>query len=74
MKLALDCFCGEYLEGDDEEELLNSTRAHVERSHSEVQLADEQVQQIVGGCLRDSGQGTRRPLRPRQPCAPDATF
>jgi predicted small metal-binding protein len=47
MKLALDCFCGEYLDGDDEEELLNSTRAHVERSHSEVQLTDEQVCQIV---------------------------
>ncbi len=47
MKLALDCFCGEYLEGDDEEELLNSTRAHVERTHFEVQLTDEQVRQIV---------------------------
>jgi hypothetical protein len=33
MKRALDCFCGEYLEGDNDEELLNWTRAHVQRKH-----------------------------------------
>ncbi len=47
VKRALDCFCGEYLEGDDDEELLNWTRAHVSREHSDVKLADEQIQQIV---------------------------
>ncbi len=47
MKRALDCFCGEYLEGDDNEELLNWTRAHVSRKHSGIELSGEQVQQIV---------------------------
>ena len=47
MKRALDCFCGQYLEGDNDEELLNWTRAHVSRKHSDMELADEQIQQIV---------------------------
>ena len=46
-KRALDCFCGEYLEGDNDEELLNWTRAHVQRKHSDMDLTDEQIQQIV---------------------------
>jgi predicted small metal-binding protein len=47
MKRALDCFCGEYLEGDNDEELLNWTRAHVQRKHSDMDLTDEQIQQVV---------------------------
>jgi predicted small metal-binding protein len=47
MKRALDCFCGEYLEGDNDEELLNWTRAHVQRKHSDMDLTDEQIEQIV---------------------------
>jgi predicted small metal-binding protein len=47
MKRALDCFCGQYLEGDNDEELLNWTRAHVQRKHSDMDLTDEQIQQIV---------------------------
>lgn len=47
MKRALDCFCGEYLEGDDEKELLNWTRAHVERQHPDLQLTEEQVRKMV---------------------------
>ena len=47
MKRALDCFCGEYLEGDNDEELLNWTKAHIERQHPNMQLTDEQVRQIV---------------------------
>jgi hypothetical protein len=47
MKRALDCFCGEYLEGDNDEELLNWTRAHVQRKHSDMDFTDEQIQQIV---------------------------
>ncbi len=47
MKRALDCFCGEYLEGDDNEELLNWARAHVERQHPDMQLTDEQIRQMV---------------------------
>ena len=47
MKRALDCFCGEYLEGDNDEELLNWTRAHVQRKHSDMDFTDEQIQQVV---------------------------
>ena len=47
MKRALDCFCGEYLEGDNDEELLNWTRAHVQRKHSNMNFTDEQIEQIV---------------------------
>ncbi len=47
MKRALDCFCGEYLEGDNDEELLNWTRAHVQRKHSDMDLTDEQIEQVV---------------------------
>ncbi len=47
MKRALDCFCGEYLEGDNDEEPLNWTKAHLERQHPDMQLTDEQVRQIV---------------------------
>jgi predicted small metal-binding protein len=47
MKRALDCFCGGYLEGDNDEELLNWTRAHVQRKHSDMDLTDEQIEQVV---------------------------
>jgi hypothetical protein len=47
VKRALDCFCGTYLEGDDDEELLNWARAHVSRKHSDMELTDEQIRQIV---------------------------
>ncbi len=47
MKRALECFCGEYLEGDNDEELLNWTKAHIERQHPDMQLTDGQVRQIV---------------------------
>jgi len=43
----MNCFCGEYLEGDDQEELHNWTKAHMERQHSEIQLTDEQVRKMV---------------------------
>ena len=44
---ALDCFCGVPLEGDDEKQLLNWTKAHVEKVHSSMQLTDEQIRQMV---------------------------
>ena len=47
VKRAIDCFCGEYLEGDDDEELLNWTRAHVSRKHSDMELTDEQIRKMV---------------------------
>jgi hypothetical protein len=61
MKRALDCFCGEYLEGDNDEELLNWTRAHVQRKHSDMDLTDEQIQQIVAeGAYDTQGKAQER--------------
>ena len=61
MKRALDCFCGEYLEGDNDEELLNWTRAHVQRKHSDMDLMDEQIQQIVAeGAYDTQGKAQER--------------
>ena len=61
MKRALDCFCGEYLEGDNDEELLNWTRAHVQRKHSDMDFTDEQIQQIVA----EGGYDTQRKAQER---------
>ena len=36
-----------YLEGDNDEELLNRTRAHVSRTYSDMGLTDEQVRMMV---------------------------
>jgi hypothetical protein len=47
LKRALNCFCGVYLEGDNDEELLNWTRGHVSRKHSDMKLTDEQVRMMV---------------------------
>lgn len=61
MKRALDCFCGEYLEGDNDEELLNWTRAHVQRQHSDMELTDEQVRKIVSeGAYDTEGKAHQR--------------
>jgi predicted small metal-binding protein len=61
MKRALDCFCGEYLEGDNDEELLNWTRAHVQRKHSDMDLADEQIEQVVAeGAYDTQGKAQER--------------
>jgi hypothetical protein len=61
MKRALDCFCGEYLEGDNDEELLNWTRAHVQRKHSDMDLTDEQIEQVVAeGAYDTQGKAQER--------------
>jgi predicted small metal-binding protein len=44
---AMDCFCGVHLEGDDEEQLLNWTKAHMEKVHPQMQLTEEQIHQMV---------------------------
>jgi predicted small metal-binding protein len=54
MKRALDCFCGTYLEGDDDEELLNWAQAHVQRHHSDMELTDDQIRQMVADGAYDT--------------------
>ena len=47
MRRALTCFCGQYLEGDNDQELYNWAHAHAERQHPDMQLTDDQVRQMV---------------------------
>ncbi len=44
---ALDCECGQHLEAANDEELFEKAREHVNRDHSNMQLTDEQVRQLV---------------------------
>lgn len=59
MKLALDWSYGQYLEGDNDEELLNCTQAHAERNHLDIQLTDEQIRQMLAEGVHDT-QGKMR--------------
>ena len=44
---AIDCPCGHYLEGADDEELFRLARQHVDRDHPEMQRSDEQLRQRI---------------------------
>jgi predicted small metal-binding protein len=45
---ALDCECGQHLEASNNEESFEKAREHVDRDHSEMELDDSQVRDIVG--------------------------
>lgn len=40
---AIECPCGQHLEGADDEELFRLAREHVDRDHPETQRTDEQL-------------------------------
>jgi predicted small metal-binding protein len=44
---ALDCDCGHHLEADDDEQLFERARKHVDDVHPEMQATDDQVRGIV---------------------------
>jgi len=44
---ALDCDCGQHLEGADDQKLFNKAKEHVNRDHPEMQLSAEQIREIV---------------------------
>ena len=44
---ALECSCGKHLEADNDEELFQRAREHVDTDHSEMQLSDEKLRHIV---------------------------
>ena len=44
---ALDCSCGQHLEADNDEELFERAREHVDTDHPEMELSDEKVRHIV---------------------------
>jgi predicted small metal-binding protein len=43
----IDCQCGATLKAANDEDLAGSVREHVNESHPEMDLSDEQVQEMV---------------------------
>jgi len=44
---AIDCPCGHRLEGENDEELFQKAREHVDREHPEMERTDEQLRERV---------------------------
>ncbi len=44
---ALDCSCGQQLEADNDEELFERAREHVDADHPKMELSDEKVRHIA---------------------------
>lgn len=43
MKRYLHCPCGEWLEGEDEADLIRKAREHLAEAHPELEYTDEQI-------------------------------
>jgi hypothetical protein len=50
---AIDCPCGHYLEGADDEELFHLARRHIEEHHPDMERSDEQVRARVAADAYD---------------------
>ena len=57
MRRALDCFCGQHLEGGSDEELFRLTQGHINQEHPNIRLTDEQIRQIVAEGAYDTEGG-----------------
>jgi len=44
---ALDCDCGEHLEAADDEALTRKVQNHMEQSHPDTQLSEEEARSLV---------------------------
>jgi rhodanese-related sulfurtransferase len=44
---AIDCPCGQHLEGADDEDLFRHTREHVDRDHPELDRTDDQLRELI---------------------------
>ena len=44
---ALDCDCGQHLEGADDQKLFDEAQKHMDRDHPEMRLSAERVREIV---------------------------
>jgi hypothetical protein len=51
MRRAVDCACGHYLEGNDDDELFVALRAHADVSHPE--MSDDEIRDIIKSAARD---------------------
>ena len=43
----IDCDCGETLQAANDDDLVQATRRHVDEAHSEMNLSDDQVRELV---------------------------
>jgi hypothetical protein len=57
MRRALDCFCGQHLEGGSDEELFSLAQGHINQEHPNIRLTDEQIRQIVAEGAYDTEGG-----------------
>ena len=57
MRSALDCFCGQYLEGGSDEELFSLTQGHMDQEHPNVRMTDEQIRRMVAEGAYDTEGG-----------------
>ena len=57
MRRALDCFCGQYLEGASDEQLFSLTQGHMDQEHPNVRMSDEQIRRIVAEGAYDTEGG-----------------
>jgi predicted small metal-binding protein len=44
---AMDCECGHHLEAEDDEGLLAAGRAHVAEVHSDMNISDDDLRQLI---------------------------
>jgi hypothetical protein len=57
MRRALDCFCGQYLEGASDEQLFSLTQGHMDQEHPNVRMTAEQIRRIVAEGAYDTEGG-----------------
>jgi predicted small metal-binding protein len=43
----LDCDCGQTVQGATDDELVNEVRRHVDDSHPDMELSDDQLREMV---------------------------
>ena len=50
---AIDCSCGEHLEGASDEELMPMVQEHMEQVHPDMQMSDEEKQALFTQMVHD---------------------
>jgi predicted small metal-binding protein len=43
----IDCDCGQTLQAGNDEDLVSEVRAHVDAEHSDTEMTDDQVRELV---------------------------
>jgi predicted small metal-binding protein len=51
----IDCNCGKTLQAGNDDDLARIVKEHVEESHPEMELNDDQVKELVGARAYDAG-------------------